>query len=189
MVHDKRPGSPLNILVVASEVVGFAKTGGLADVAGSLPTALTRRGHRCAVILPLHHSARKASVTPTEHTFTVPIGDRRVAGRLWRSSLPGDVPVYLIEQDDYFDRDDPTVARGIYQFMASDGTRKDYLDNCERFVFFNRAVLEVMPYLDSWPDVLHTNDWQTGLLPVYLREQYDVRSDGSAPYDRVRPQG
>ena len=186
MVHDKRPGSPLNILVAASEVVGFAKTGGLADVAGSLPTALARRGHRCAVILPLHRSARAASPTPTEHTFTVPIGDRTVAGRLWRSSLPGDVPVFLIEQDDYFDRDDPTVARGIYQFMASDGTRKDYLDNCERFVFFNRAVLEVMPHLDSWPDVLHANDWQTGLLPVYLREQYDVRSDGSAPYDRVR---
>lgn len=186
MVHDKRPGSPLNVLIAASEVVGFAKTGGLADVAGSLPAALARRGHRCAVILPLHRSARKASLTPTEHAVTVPVGDRLVSGRLWRSSLPGDVTAYLIEQNDYFDRDDPSVARGIYQFMGSDGSRRDYVDNCERFVFFNRAVLEVMPRLDFWPDVLHVNDWQTGLLPVYLREVYDVRSDGSAPYDRVR---
>ena len=186
MVHAIRPGSPLNVLVAASEVVGFAKTGGLADVAGSLPTALARRGHNCAVILPLHRSARNAAVEPTEHTFAVPIRDRMVSGRLWRSSLPGDVAVYLVEQNDYFDRDDPSVARGIYQFMGSDGTRKDYEDNCERFVFFNRAVLEVMPRLDVWPDVLHANDWQTGLLPVYLRELYDQRSDGSAPYDRVR---
>jgi starch synthase len=186
MVHAHRPASPLNVLLAASEVVGFAKTGGLADVAGSLPTALARRGHHCAVILPLHRSARKAAVEPTEHTFSVPILDRMVPGRLWRSSLPGGVPVYLIEQDDYFDRDDPGVGRGIYQFMASDGTRRDYTDNCERFVFFNRAVLEVMPRLDVWPDVLHANDWQTGLLPVYLRELYDRRSDASAPYDRVR---
>src|SRR5580658_7950062 len=96
------------LLLAASEVVGFAKTGGLADVAGSLPPALARRGCRCAVILPLYRCTRAAvnPPRPTELTFTVPVGDRMMPGRLWRSTLPEtDVPVYLVEQDEYFDRD------------------------------------------------------------------------------------
>ena len=88
---------PLKILLAASEAVGFAKTGGLADVAGSLPRALARRGHSCAVILPLHRSARTGPlpVTPTEHRLFVPVGDRIYEGRLWRATLPrSDVPVW-----------------------------------------------------------------------------------------------
>ncbi len=183
-------GEPINILLAASEVVGFAKTGGLADVAGSLPQALARRGHRCAVIMPLYHGARSAAVAPvpTDHVFSVPVGDRSVPARLWRSSLPGGINVYLVEQDGYFDRDDPAKGRGIYQYTLPDGSRRDYDDNCERFVFFNRAVLEALPYLDFWPDVLHVNDWQTGLIPVYLREEYRPRSDPrrNLHYERVR---
>jgi starch synthase len=165
----------MKILVAASEVVGFAKTGGLADVAGALPPALARRGHECAVILPLYNSARSAAAKPqpTEHTFRIPIGPRLVEGRLWRSQLPGSsVPVYLVEQAGYFERDDPILGRGLYQFKKTDGSRADYPDNCERFVFFNRAVLEALRLLDFWPDVLHANDWQTGLLPVYLRQSH-----------------
>jgi starch synthase len=163
------------VLLAAPEVVGFAKTGGLADVAGALPPALARRGHQCAVILPLYRCAHQAAnpPKPTDLTFTVPIGDRMMPGRLWRSTLPGsDIPVYLIEQKDYFDRDDPLYKRGIYQFLRSNGTRGDYPDNFARFVFFCRAVLEALRLLDYWPDVLHANDWQTGLLPVFLREEY-----------------
>jgi len=183
-------GGPINILLAASEVVGFAKTGGLADVAGSLPGALARRGHRCAVIMPLYHGARSAAIAPvpTDRVFSVPIGDRVLPTRLWQSSLPGDVPVYLVEQDAYFDRDDAVQGRSIYQYSQPDGTRRDYDDNCERFVFFNRAVLESLPHLDFWPDILHVNDWQTGFIPVCLREQYRPRSDFRLrlPYDRVR---
>jgi starch synthase len=162
-------------LLAASEVVGFAKTGGLADVAGALPPALARLGHECAVILPLYRCTHQAAdpPKPTDLTFTVPVGDRMMPGRLWRSKLPGsDIPVYLVEQKEYFDRDDPVYKRGIYQFLRSNGTRGDYPDNFARFVFFCRAVLEAMRLLDYWPDVLHANDWQTGLLPVFLREEY-----------------
>src|SRR5262245_49188638 len=78
------------ILHAASEVVGFAKTGGLADVTGSLPPALARRGHQCLVILPLYQCARhgKIPVEPTDHYVTVPVGHRSQTGRLWRSKLP-----------------------------------------------------------------------------------------------------
>jgi starch synthase len=165
----------MQIVHAASEVVGFAKTGGLADVAGSLPRALARRGHRSAIILPLYRSARAAKVPlrPTEQTVTIPVGSRWVVGRLWQSTLPdSDVPVYLIEQADYFDRDDPAQGRGLYQFTLPSGQKLDYPDNAERYIFFSRAVLEALRLLDLWPDVLHTHDWQTGLVPVYLREIY-----------------
>jgi starch synthase len=163
-------------LLAASEVVGFAKTGGLADVAGALPPALARRGLQCAVILPLYRACRSgvAPLEPTSHVFSVPITGRSVPGRLWRSALPdGDVPVWLVENAGYFERDDPQEGRGIYQTTGPDGTPRDYPDNCERYVFFCRAVLEAIRLTGFWPQVLHANDWQTGLIPVYLREMYD----------------
>lgn len=172
------------MLLAASEAVGFAKTGGLADVAGSLPRALTQQGHECGLILPLYRSARQGK-RPLENTglsFQIPVGDRNVTGRIWKTSLmDGAVPVFLIEQPHYFERDDPAHGRGLYQFSLPNGQKKDYPDNCERFVFFSRAVLEAMALLDYWPDVLHANDWQTGLVPAYLREMY-----GRHDSDRLR---
>jgi starch synthase len=165
----------MKVLVAASEVVGFAKTGGLADVAGSLPRALAGRGHDCRVILPLYRSARLGS-QPLEQTplsLTLPLGTKSVMGRVWSSRLPNsDVPVYLVEQPDYFERDDPHEGRGLYQFTLPNGQKRDYPDNSERFIFFSRAVLEVLRRLDWRPDIIHANDWQTGLVPVYLREEY-----------------
>src|SRR5438094_1969514 len=98
------------LLLAASEAIPFAKTGGLADVAGSLPRALARRGWQCAIVLPLYNSARncKIPLVRTEHTLAVPIGNRTVFGALWRATLPNStVTVYLIEQPEYFQRDDP----------------------------------------------------------------------------------
>ena len=186
---DKRPtvtdGVKPRLLYVASEVLGFAKTGGLADVAGSLPRALARRGFECAIMLPLYRSARTGSipVTPTGHSLTIPVGSRSVAGSIWQATLPdSEVPVYLIDQPDYFDRDDPAAGRGLYQFSLPDGRKRDYPDNSERFIFFARAVLESLPLLDYWPDVIHANDWQSGLIPVYLQEEYKTR----VGYDQIR---
>jgi starch synthase len=188
----------MKILLAASEVVGFAKTGGLADVAGSLPRALARRGHECAVVLPLSRSSRQAKVVPepTAHSFSIPIGHRAVPGRIWRARLPeSDIPVFLVEQAEYFGRDDVARGRGLYQWTTPQGEKRDYADNCERFVFFCRAALEALPLLGFWPDVLHANDWQTGLIPVYLREMYGPRSRDAfalpperreAGYDRIR---
>ena len=172
----------MKILLAASEVVGFAKTGGLADVAGSLPRALARRGHECAVVLPLFRSARRAKIPPqpTSHFFAIQIGHRSMLGRVWLSRLPdSEIPVYLIEQADFFDRDNPAQGRGLYQWTTPEGEKRDYADNCERFIFFCRAVLESLPILGFWPDVLHANDWQTGLIPVYLREMYGPTSRDS----------
>ena len=181
----------MRCLFAASEVTGFAKTGGLADVAGSLPRALARRGVDMAVILPLYGSVRRgpAPLEPTEHVFTIPFGDQPVTGRLWRSTLPqSTIPVYLVEQKEFFERDDPALGRGLYQFTKTDGTRADYLDNSRRFAFFSRAVLEAVRLLDFWPDVLHINDWQTGLVPVYLREIYRQTKphDLRQRYERMR---
>jgi starch synthase len=181
--RDTIPG--VQLFFAASEVVGFAKTGGLADVAGSLPRALAKRGNRCAIITPLYGSTRagKVHLERTELAFTIPVGSRPENGRLWRATLPGsDVPVYLVEQPDYFERDDPAQGRGLYHYTLPNGQKRDYPDNCERYAFFCRAVLEALRLLDYWPDVLHANDWQTGLVPVYLRELYR----GQGRYDQVR---
>jgi starch synthase len=165
----------MRCLYAASEVAGFAKTGGLADVAAALPRALAERGHDVAVLMPLYRAVRKGphALAPTGLTFGVPLGNRLVQGSLWRTTLPDSkVPLYLVEHPGYFERDDPTTGAGLYQFTRPDGNRADYDDNCERFVFFNQAVLEALRALDFWPDVLHLNDWQAGLVPIYLHELY-----------------
>ena len=100
------------------------------------------------------------------------MGDRVLACRVFRSHLPNtDVPVFLIEHGPYFERDDPKQGRGLYQETAW-GRKRDYGDNGERFVFFCRAVMELIPHVGFPPDVLHANDWQTGLVPAYLSETY-----------------
>ena len=154
----------MNILLATSEAVPFAKTGGLADVCGALPIELARLGHEVSVILPAYRKARYSGIPnePLDINFIVPIGSKMVAGHLLKSRIPNsDVTVYLVAQDQYFDRD---------QLYGSDG--KDYIDNCERFVFFARAVLESIRLLDLKVDVLHANDWQTGLVPAYLKLEY-----------------
>ena len=154
----------MNILVATSEAVPFAKTGGLADVCGSLPIELAKLGHHPAVILPLYRQAHYCGM-PIERLgieFIVPVGSKMVPGHLLKSHLPNsEVPVYLIEQDQYYDREQ------LYRL-----DNKDYIDNCERFVFFCRAVMESIRLLDLRVDVLHANDWQTGLVTAYLKTEY-----------------
>jgi starch synthase len=178
-------GHGYRLLFAASEVVGFAKTGGLADVAGSLPRALAHRGHECAVILPLYRCIRtgKHPVFPTEHTLTIRMNQRPVQGRLWHGTLPdSSLRIFLVDQPDYFERDDPALRQGLYQFTLPGGQQQDYFDNCERFTFFSRAIPEAVRLLNFWPDIIHANDWQTGLVPVYLEEHYR-RQPG---YERIR---
>jgi starch synthase len=175
---------------VSSEVAGFAKTGGLADVAASLPAALAQRGIDIAVVMPLYRAARTAvpPPEPTSITVSVPIGSRQIRGSVWRSRLPEtNVPIYFIDQPEFFDRDDPTQGRGLYQFIDPNGGKRDYADNCPRFVFFCRAVLEALPLLPFWPDIVHVNDWQSGLIPVYIKELYGAHPerDVRARYGRL----
>lgn len=155
----------MNILLAASEVTPFAKTGGLADVAGALPLEIARLGHSVAVIMPHYAQCRQAGVAiePLGVSLSIPIGSKTVAGNLFGGKLPGsDVPVYFVGQDDYFYRS------GLY----ADEQDKDYVDNCERFVYFSRAVLEAIRLLDLNVDVLHLNDWQTALAAACLAAEY-----------------
>ena len=164
---------PLRILVVASEVVGFAKTGGLADVAGSLPRALAKRGHNVAVVMPHYRVVRYGKTPPkaTSHVLHVPIGARTLACRVYESKLPGTaVPIYFVDAPEYFDRDDGHHGRGLYQQTMPGGYKADYPDNAERFAFFSRAAIELIAAVDFIPDVIHANDWQTGLVPAYISE-------------------
>ncbi len=154
----------MNILYCTSEVAPFSKTGGLADVGGSLPPALARLGHEVCVITPAYRQVWQCGrpIEPTEHTFDVPIGSKIITGRLLRGTLPeGDVPVYFVEQDDYFDRAELYREKG-----------QDYKDNCERFVFYCRAAMEAVRLLELNVDVVHCNDWQTALIPAFARIEY-----------------
>jgi len=154
----------VNILVASSEAVPFAKTGGLGDVCGALPIELARLGHQTALILPFYRRVRYSG-QPVERLgidFIVPVGSKTVTGHLLASKLPrSEVPVYLVQQEEYFDRE---------ELYREDG--EDYADNCERFVFFSRAVMEAIRLLGLEIDVIHANDWQTGLVPAYLKIEY-----------------
>ena len=168
----------LRVIVAASEVVGFAKTGGLADVAAALPRALRKRGNDVIVVMPYHRSVRlgKVPVVQTATVVPVVVGDRTLACKLFRSTLPNsDVPIYFIDHGGYFDRDDPSCGFGLYQQSMPGGYKADYPDNAERFTFFSRAILEVASAIGFAPDIIHANDWQCGLVPAYLSEMYRER--------------
>jgi starch synthase len=154
----------LKILFVASEVEPFAKTGGLADVVGSLPIALMKLGCEVAVVLPKYKaiSREKYKLRVEVKGMQVPMGMGEVDANVLSTRLGNSHGmVYLIEADRYFDRD------GFY------GTPEgDYHDNAERFAFFSRAVMEMMKSLHWYPDILHLNDWQTGLVAPYLETLY-----------------
>jgi starch synthase len=155
----------VNILMASSEVAPFAKTGGLADVCGSLPGSLEQLGEHTSVIMPAYRRHIVSAGLPIQEldaVLEIPIGTRVVTGKLLTSTLPGSkVPVYFVDQPEYFDRPELYREKGA-----------DYKDNCERFVFFCRAVMEAIRVLELPVDILHCNDWQTGLIPAYLRCEY-----------------
>lgn len=155
---------PLKILIAASEAVPFAKTGGLADVAGALPIALKKLGHDVRIVIPRYSciDIEKFGIKNSEKQIRVNIALFDHFGVIMESVLPGtDIPAYFIENTEFFHRE------GLY------GTEQDeYWDNAERFIFFSRAVVEMLRVIDFRPDVIHCSDWHTGLIPVYLRTTY-----------------
>ena len=156
----------LRILFISAEVSPFAQTGGLGDVNGALPKILAALGHDVRIVMPLYQTLRDGDFSLTEvlPDLQVPqvIGNR--TGRVWQTQLPNQdeaapqVPVYCIEQDDFFARP------GLYG--NSDG---DYPDNAMRFTFFSRAALALAERLEWFPQVFHCHDWHTGLVPAFLR--------------------
>jgi starch synthase len=128
--------------------------------------------------MPYYRAVRfgKHKVENSGKVIPVPFNDRILACRLYKSKLPGsDVPIYFVEAPEYFDRDDGYHGKSLYQQVMPGGYKADYPDNAERFTFFCRAVLEAIPAIGFIPDVVHANDWQTGLIPAYLAELYRQR--------------
>jgi starch synthase len=154
---------PLKILFTSPEVYPFAKTGGLGDVSSALPLALKQQGHDVRVMLPKYRcvSDSKRSIQPMGLTVSAPVGTEVKHGELHEGRLNRTVPVYFVDQHNYFDREE--------LYGDSEG---DYPDNVERFIFFDRAVLEACKVLDFQPDIIHCNDWQTGLIPCYLKTTF-----------------
>ncbi len=155
----QRHADPLKILFLASEIAPFAKTGGLADVANSLPKALTALGHDVRLVMPCYASIPKNLLGKRLGTFMVYLGGNHLSGAVRLSTLPGSrVPVYLIEQGLYFARS------GLYQAGG-----RPYSDNLERFAFFSLSALEGVAQTGWLPDVIHCNDWHTALAPAFLK--------------------
>ena len=154
----------MRVLLATSECEPFAKSGILGDFCADVAIELTRAGQDVSVIVPAFRQAPLCGrpIEPLGLDFIVPIGGKTVTGHLLRSSLAdGTVPVYLVQQDVYYDRD------GLYG-VGDDG----FVDNCERFVFFCRAIVEAIRLLELDVDLLHLNNWQTGLAAAYLKIAY-----------------
>ncbi len=147
----------LKVLIVASEISPYAKSGGLGDVTGSLPKELKKLGVDVRVVFPKYATINQKFLTNLNYidSFIVTLGWRNQNASLY-SIEDADVPSYLIANDYYFGRD------GFY----------GYGDDFERFAFFTKASIEFLNCIDFVPDVIHFNDWQTGLGPVYLRDNY-----------------
>lgn len=149
----------LKILFVASECVPFAKTGGLADVAGALPIALAERGHDVRVVVPRYRVTKRHAAERLPAPLAVPVGFGEAWCAVWEARFPrSDARVYLLEHDALYDRD------GIYG--APGGA---YGDNLARYTLLSRGALRLADYLRFVPDIVHVHDWQTSLVPVYLR--------------------
>lgn len=172
----------MKVLLVSSEATPLAKSGGLGDVAAALPRALAARGHDVRVALPRYGwiSTRPAQNKVAVERLPVPFPQGDIVGRVYQSALPGvsngrrGVPLYLVDLPRFFDRN---------ELYGEDGV--DYPDNAQRFAFFCLAVLRMLARIDWAPDIIHCNDWQTGLLPAYLRCRPDLTQDAVRDSTRV----
>ncbi|MBT9538194.1 MAG: glycogen synthase GlgA [Nitrospirae bacterium] len=148
----------MKILIATPEAVPFAKTGGLADVTGALLNEYRKMKEEAYLVMPLYGRVRENfKLKDTGLKISVPLGNRKLKGRIFSYENSA----YFIECDEFFDREE------IYGTPAG-----DYPDNAARFIFFSRGVLETCRALGFKPDIIHCNDWQTGLIPLYLKAIY-----------------
>ena len=157
----------MKILFAAAEASPFIKVGGLGDVAGALPKALVEKGHDVRVVLPLYSSIKWEMREKCQYIkyFYFMHGWRNCYCGIFEANIDG-VIYYLVDNEYYFKRRAPYGE----------------FDDGERFAFFSRAVLEILPQVDFFPDIIHCNDWHTAAVPVYLDAQYRWR-DG---YEYIR---
>jgi starch synthase len=154
----------MKILYAASEALPFAMSGGLAEVASSLPKALVEEGVECSVIMPFYKKTideKKQKKFEFVTEFYIPVGWRSQYCGVYKTKISG-VTYYFIDNEHYFKRD-----FGIY----------GYYDEAERFAFFSRAVLETIKNTGDIPDIINSNDWQCALIPVYFNIYYRYHHD------------
>lgn len=151
----------MNILFISTEAVPFAKSGGLGDVIGSLPRELKKQGIEARVVLPLYKSIKETfgSTLVFKTHVEVPLGWRKLYCGIFELEYQG-VLFYFLDNEQYFHREN------YY----------GYWDDGERFAFYSKAALEVLPVLDFEPDILHCHEWQTAMVPVFLKTDYSWKS-------------
>ena len=156
----------MKILLAASEVFPFSKTGGLADMVGALAGALADEGHEARVVTPLYRGIRTKypAMRKVDWHFDLPLGRNQIEAELWELDAARGLKIYFIDQPGYFDR------AGIYEEDHS-----SYIDNAERYIFFSKCVVQLARYLAWRPDVVHVHDWHAALVPALILQQ---RSEG-----------
>lgn len=163
----RAPKNRLNIVFASSEVAPFSKTGGLGDVASSLPKALAQAGHNVVVLTPLygHLDPEKMRLSRRLRPLEVPRKSKnqsKIDATLWETRMDHGARVIFVQADEYFGRE------GLYGY-----DERDFEDNAQRFAFFSRAVVEFAMSFSLDVDVLHCNDWHTALAPIYARHYYE----------------
>ena len=156
----------MRILMITPEANPFAASGGLAEVIHGLARALGKLGHRVTVAMPLYRQVRESGLPLTDlgRTLSIPLSWKTVPTDIHRAEIDANLDYYFIAQDSYFNRD------GLYGT-----TYGAFEDNAERFIFFSRAVVEMLEALELEFDICQAHEWQTGLVPVYLRTLYHDR--------------
>ena len=153
----------MRVLQISSEATPFAKTGGLADVAGALPDSLGRAGCDCTLVVPAYREVfeKDLPIKKTDMKFSIPVGKRNLEATVYSCFFPDQKHnVFLVGNTHCFDRDT------LY------GGAEDYTDNAERFIFFSRASLELAARQPQAFDIIHCHDWQTSLVPAYQKLLY-----------------
>ena len=170
----------MKILLASSEVHPYSKTGGLADMVGSLGKALAQAGQRVGIVTPLYQGIRErfANLRQVGPPLDLELGVRRIPGEVWALEPAMGLTIYFVDQPEFYQRS------GLYQ---KDGV--DYPDNGERFLFLAKAVAHLAVHLDWKPDLLHLNDWQVGFAALFLHHQRKSAGGGSCtPHLRDHPQ-
>lgn len=152
----------MRILLASSEVHPYSKTGGLGDMVGALSKALARAGHEVGVVTPLYRGIQERfpGLERMDWNFDLPLGGKRMSAELLTLKPAAGLTVYFIRKPEYFDR------AGLYNERGA-----DYWDNGERFIFFSKCVVHLARYLPMSPEIVHVHDWQTGLVPLLIKDQ------------------
>jgi starch synthase len=163
----------MRILLASSEVHPYSKTGGLADMIGALGKVLARAGHQVGVVTPLYQGIleRFPQVKRVDWRFDLLLGAKRVQAGLWAVEPADGLTIYFIHKPEFFFRP------SLYQQNGA-----DYPDNAERFIFFSKCVAHLARYLPWKPEMVHLNDWQTGLVPLLIHCQSKADGWGNPPH-------